>query len=137
MRKLEKAMPKKKKKILFWLTKLPLLFLYISFLTVQLSFNFDTPGNGNDKSIVAIYPAAHASLSIYPTLTRKSGDQSNKPNIRLNKRFQQENALCCQRIAIKTTIRYLNSKYAVSYNNRLLQSTDFSTWLLRGPPFVA
>jgi hypothetical protein len=126
----------KTKNILFYLTRIPVLFVYISFLTVQLTSNFDVPGNGTGSLYSTASNAPNAGSHLYVSKD-KTHSKESRSNIRLNKRFQPEEAIYCIGIVIKIPFSYLNTKCIINYSSKLISSFAFNSLLLRGPPVLA
>ena len=114
---------------------MPVVLLYLCFFTVQLlSFNSDNTNTQstswyNNDGIIK----AKASANAGKAATNK---QSNV-NIRLNKRFQPEKAICHNIFIIKATAFHLIEKLRGVYNSKFIPVASFATLLLRGPPVVA
>jgi len=125
--------------VLHFATKLPLVILYFSFLTVQIfSFNFDICDNSNINTQVLSFnhPAtAHQPAAAYST--KANTGKNTKKNIRLNKRFQPEKAVYCTIIPFKKPGYILLDAAKPACIKLIATSAYPATCLLRGPPVVA
>jgi hypothetical protein len=126
---------KNKQHISSILTKAFALVLYISFLGVQLFFNFDT-GKGPATTIRSYSYTTQQSNSPLG-IKQNNKKNGNHATILLNKRFQPESILVMNTISIQTpvcyigtTIKYLPFDQYIPTSNKLVHS-------LRGPPVVA
>ena len=128
-------MNNKSKNIFSYLAKMPIVLLYLCFFTVQLlSFNSDNTNSQstswyNNDGIIKNKASANAGKA-------DTNKQSNV-NVRLNKRFQPEKAICHNIVIIKAPAFHLIEKSRRSYNSKFIPVASFAIHLLRGPPVVA
>jgi hypothetical protein len=122
-------MHSKNSKKIFFLVKLPLLLLYFAFSIVQLSFNFDIPANTN-KSTITI---SSFKTEKNTTFLSKNHKKERSTKIRLNKRFQPENALCCSSFTLRP-VNYIPETSLPGYTSASIPSVIITANPLRGPP---
>jgi hypothetical protein len=125
----------KKLKITVILSKIPLLFLYISFFSVQL-FNY---GDSNQKDSLVPIPSYRIQLKQQQLSSNKLNTEKHKcAKVRLNKRFQPET------LFLNNTyfVSIINAEYLIACNTifcfeEIIPITFLQTHLMRGPPVVA
>ena len=123
---------KKRENILKCAGLVPVVLLYFSFLAVQLSFNFDVPGNNGQ-----LYNS-HATGTALKFHSCKTNDgKTGGINTRLNKRFQPEKAICCNSAFVPATPYHVIGKTLYSYKREFFCAPAFAARLLRGPPVAA
>jgi len=131
-------MNSKSKHIFFYLAKMPVMLLYLCFFTVQLlSFNSD---NNNKTQSTSWYNngVIKTNASASGNTGKANTNKQSNINIRLNKRFQPEKAICCNNVFIITASSFrLIEKSRKVYNSKFIPAGSFTTHLLRGPPIVA
>ena len=129
-------MSNKSKHIFFYLAKMPVVLLYLCFFTVQLlSFNSDS---SNSVQSTSWYNNARVIKSKISASAGKADTNKSNSNIRLNKRFQPEKAICyTNNFVVKTPAFRLIEKLHRVYTSEFIPLSFFATHLLRGPPSVA
>jgi hypothetical protein len=125
-----------KPNILSQWAKIPLLSLYISFLIVQLFFNFDI---ANPLDPGTFHPS-YASVTTgyrYPGIGKRDNAENKKPTVRLNKRFKPQVILVQHSIILISPIRYTDPKSFVTYPGFFIPAPFLRSPFFRGPPVVA
>jgi hypothetical protein len=125
----------KKQYIIFWLAKLPLLLLYISFFAVQLFYNFDISA-----------PSLHTSALAFQNKDKQKDNAGSKVktgipddqkiSIRLNKRYHPKPAISCQPVIVNPVVCAVSSKLHIHYSSGFNLSSCPPVCALRGPPVV-
>ncbi|MES1221572.1 MAG: hypothetical protein ABUT20_39090, partial [Bacteroidota bacterium] len=102
--------------IFFFLAKLPLLLLYISFFTVQLFYNFDIANHPANTTVVSLHKVQAQKDG--PLTLKKATDTPGKNiSFRLNKRYHPQPAITCNEVIIKQVVCYVSSKLHVHYSS--------------------
>jgi len=117
------------------LTKAFALVLYISFLGVQLFFNFDT-GKGPATTIRSYSFTTQQSNSLLGIKQNKK-DNGNHATVLLNKRFQPESILVMNTISIQTLVCYIETANKYLPFDQHIPTSNKHVHSLRGPPVVA
>jgi hypothetical protein len=114
-----------------------LLSVYAVFFSVQFFFNFDGPGPGYGQTI--LYSCAAHSNPAGAHFQKSGLSTSNAPvhNIRLNKRFHQEDLYPCPLLRVEAPEQYEVRQTLGHYTNRFLPSFTPFHPALRGPPVAA
>jgi hypothetical protein len=130
-------MKNKSNHILYCTAKLPVLLLYFCFFVVQLSFNFDTGGD-NNKTPLTAWQNNDVSIKTKASqhAEKANTNKQNSVNIRLNKRFQPEKAICCNAVTVKLPLYCLIEKPGNLYISKIASPTAFNSHTLRGPPMA-
>jgi len=125
----------KKQHISFWLARLPLLLLYISFFAVQLFYNFDI-ANHPEHIAGASFQKNAIGKNSHVIVKKGSLPNDKKTNFRLNKRYQPRDVVTCNSFIIKPLVCFVTSKLHVHYSNGFIPSSLPTARSLRGPPVV-
>lgn len=128
-------MPTSKQTISSFLSKAFVVFLYISFLGVQLFFNFDT-GKG-PTTTVHYYSSNTKNSSPLPCIKRINKNGSKQVTVLLNKRFQPESILVFNTIQIKTPVCYIEKANTYLPFDQFIPTSNILARSLRGPPAIA
>jgi hypothetical protein len=128
-------MNRKRINILFYLAKMPLLFLYVSFFIVQLFFNFDIANHSNDTTLLFSAKSVAAGHK-FPGIVKTKNETRKKQTILLNKRFKPQVILSCNAIVIKSSSCYLETKTLVSHSGIFIAAPFLLSQSFRGPPLV-
>ena len=118
--------------ILFYLSRLPLLMLYLSFFSVQLFYNFDTGTRQLPINTIKIQKAGQSQLS-----AKAAGSGTTKDHFRLNKRYHPQPAITCAPVVITPVICKVSSKLHIHYSSGFIPSFFTPVYKLRGPPVIA
>jgi len=114
---------------------MPIVLLYLCFFTVQLlSFNSD---NISTQLTSWYHTDGLIKTKAAVNTERTNSGKQNNTNIRLNKRFQPQKAICYNVFTIKAPAFHLIEKSRVVYIDNAILIPSFSAHLLRGPPIVA
>ena len=124
-----------KQTISSFLSKAFVVFLYISFLGVQLFFNFDT-GKG-PATTIHYYSSNSKNSSPLPCIRRINKNGSKQITVLLNKRFQPESILVLNTIQIKIPVCYIEKTNKYFSFDQHIPTSNLLTRSLRGPPIVA
>jgi hypothetical protein len=127
--------PTSKQTISSFLSKAFVVFLYISFLGVQLFFNFDT-GKG-PTTTVHYYSSNTKNSSPLPCIKRINKNGSKQVTVLLNKRFQPESILVFNTIQIKTPVCYIEKANTYLPFDQFIPTSNILARSLRGPPAIA
>lgn len=125
-----------RKKIKYCFSYLLLLAVYSAFFTVQLTANFDIPGNS--PSIAA--KSFNQILQQNPAKTGVSQSQAAYPKrviIRLNKRFHPEFAPACPVVVSAAPLCFILTPVIGHYTEPHFSLISLSDQSQRGPPVVA
>jgi hypothetical protein len=125
----------KKPYIFFYLAKLPLLFLYISFFTVQLFYNFDIPAHPLNNA-GALFQKNNAPENNQTGIKKANPPADQKIVFRLNKRYQPQPAATCSPVIISQLVCAISSKLHVHYSSGFTPLAFQTAHSLRGPPVV-
>ncbi len=128
-------MRNKQQHIFFWLAKMPLLLLYISFFTVQLFYNFDIANHAATNAAISIHKVAKQQ-SGQSTVKKAAESPDKKTSFRLNKRYHPQPAIVCNTVVYKPLICLVSSKLHVHYSSGFIPFSLPSAHSLRGPPSV-
>ena len=128
-------MPTSKQTISSFLSKAFVVFLYISFLGVQLFFNFDT-GKGPTTTI-HYYSCNTKNSSPLPCIRRINKNDNKQVTVLLNKRFQPESILVFNTIQIKTPVCYIEKANKYLPFDQHIPTSNILVRSLRGPPAIA
>ncbi|HTC00600.1 MAG TPA: hypothetical protein VK705_07945 [Ferruginibacter sp.] len=130
-------MPTSKQTISSFLSKAFVVFLYISFLGVQLFFNFDT---GKGPTTTVHYYSSNSNTknsSPLPCIKRINKNGSKQVTVLLNKRFQPESILVLNTIQIKTPVCYIEKANTYLPFDQFIPTSNILARSLRGPPAIA
>jgi hypothetical protein len=117
-----------------FITKALALAFYISFLGVQLFFNFDT-GKGPAITIhICNYASQHNS---FPPGIKQNNKPKCNATVLLNKRFQPESILVVNTISIKAPAYYIETAIKYSPFDQYIPDSISCVHSKRGPPAVA
>ena len=128
-------MRNKQQHIFFWMAKLPLLLLYISFFTVQLFYNFDIANHSVNATQNSIQKTAKQKDG-QATVKKTNSSSEKKTSFRLNKRYHPQPAIVCNTLVYKPLICPISSKLHIHYSSVFIPSSLPSAHSLRGPPNV-
>jgi hypothetical protein len=115
-----------------------LLTVYAVFFSVQFFFNFDGPEPGNGQTILryshSVHPAATGT-----SFAKNNFRHSSSPthNVRLNKRFHQENIPPYDVLSMEKPEQFVIRRTLGHYLEPFLPSFTLVDLPLRGPPFAA
>jgi hypothetical protein len=127
--------PTNKQNISSILTKAFALVLYISFLGVQLFFNFDT-GKGPATTIRS-YGCTTQHSNCLLGIKQNTKNNGNHATVLLNKRFQPESILVMNTISIQTPVCYIETANKYLPFDQYISTSNKYVHSLRGPPVVA
>ncbi|HEY4285499.1 MAG TPA: hypothetical protein VGN00_00250 [Puia sp.] len=125
-------MKKRIHKILFYAV---LLSVYGVFFSVESFFNFE--GQVNTKDLFKYTAFAHFSGNHQSVIKTTPLQSSSRHNVRLNKRYHQEDIAPCPLISVATPVLRIIPKVLGSYSIVPLPSIAVVHRPLRGPPSVA
>jgi len=118
-----------------WVTKLPILVVYLLFFTVQILFNLDTTQQPFAVQGGTLYSSQCNTLHVESF--KKSVDHTPlKSNIRLNKRFQPSHTPCIISTIVEVPAVYIEPLQIGTYKSIYYSSAILYTPSLRGPPVV-
>jgi len=120
---------------IFWLAKLPLLLLYMSFFVVQLFYNFDIVSHVSIASCKAVQKS-DAKTNSQASIKKAAAPADRKAGFRLNKRYHPQPAITCNTVAVKPLVCCVSSKLHVHYSRGFIPSSFPPAHSLRGPPSV-
>jgi hypothetical protein len=118
--------------ILSYITKTPVLILYVSFFIVQMFFNFDIANSSNKPALYKIEPGNHFSV-----IKKINTEKDKKQTTRLNKRFKPQAILTYYQVSIKSPAYRLETRIFVSHADIFIPATFLLSQSFRGPPVVA
>lgn len=116
-----------------WLSKLPVLFVYLLFFAVQLFFNFGVA----QPSVSSTYHKQQSARVTHAHARVISSKSIGRNKIRLNKRFEPS---VIPGIAVPTiiiTVVHVSPKTMGHYICQYYPEVFLSDYSLRGPPIVA
>lgn len=116
-----------------WLSKLPVLFVYLLFFTVQLFFNFGVA----QSSVSSTYHKQHSARVAHVHARAISSKSIGRNKIRLNKRFEPSVIPGIAVPAIIITVVHISPKTMGHYICQYYPEVFLSDYSLRGPPVVA
>jgi hypothetical protein len=129
-------MNRKRTNLLFYLARLPFLFLYVSFFAVQLFFNFDIANNPGSITCGSLYKTASVGHQ-YASVHKTNPAKDKKPSIRLNKRFSPKDIPAYNPFIVQSPVYYLTEKLFVAAPGVFIPATFLLSQSFRGPPVVA
>lgn len=112
-----------------------ILSVYGVFFSVESFFNFE--GQVNAKDLFKYSSFVHFSGSHQHAIRTTPLQSSSKHNVRLNKRYHQEDITPCPRISVPAPVLPLIPRLLGSYSIVPLPSIAVVHRPLRGPPVVA
>ena len=118
-----------------WILKLPVLFMYLLFFTVQIFFNLDT-GSRTLSPYTAVYSVSHTALSAKNS-KQDVAKSPAKSKIRLNKRYEPSSIPPLAVVVTERPVVYITSVKIRFYKNDFYHFVFLSSQSQRGPPFVA
>lgn len=124
----------KKRNISSLISKAFILCLYISFLAVQLFFNFDI---GKGPATPINYYSFHPLNKTESFVNQPRKLDTKKATVFLNKRFQPESILIWNTIEIEAPVKYIETQDQYVSFDQHIAAIHIHTRSLRGPPTIA
>ena len=125
-----------RKKIRYCLSYLLLLAVYSVFFTVQLTANFDIPGNAPQIAARSFNQILHQN-NTKSGVTQSHAAYPKRVIIRLNKRFHPEFAPSCPATVSPAPVCFILTPVIHSYTEPHISPVSLSDQSRRGPPVVA
>lgn len=111
-----------------------LLAVYAIFFSVQFFFNFDSFARPQEIPAYSIFSQTHVPQKDVKLSAKKQGHPGSKTSLRLNKRFQQEEAPPCEIFHVPSPVQYVVLDHPGHYADHLLLTFFPVSQPLRGPP---
>jgi len=118
-----------------WSIKLPVLIMYLLFLSVQIFFNLDIAQRSSPGE--AQFHLANLTTAHKESAKQLTGKTSFNPKIRLNKRFQPSSIPATFIAIAEISLDYARPEQTGLCDSNLYGSVFLYTHTLRGPPVVA
>lgn len=118
-----------------WSIKLPVLIMYLLFLTVQVFFNLDIVQRSPTRQ--AQFHLANLTTTHKESVKQLTAKTSFSPKIRLNKRFQPSSIPSAFIAIAEILLDYARPEQIGLCDSNLYGAVFLYTHTLRGPPVVA